>query len=112
MNYLVTQAYSSNKINNGKYFLSEDQLIDISGNKISGFPDFLSNLGIQFQYSDILLKLTAKYVGEFYSDNFDNNLNDYLITYPDFVDYTDNINEAYFAIRYFMGVMNSICLMV
>jgi len=88
-------TYSSNKINNGKYFLSEDQLIDISGNKISGFPDFLSNIGIQFQYSDILLKLTAKYIGEFYSDNFDDNLNDYLITYPDFVDYTDNKNEAY-----------------
>ena len=94
-------SYSDNAIDNGKHFLSEDQWIDISGNKISGFPDFLSNLGIQFQHSDILLKLNAKYVGEFYSDNFDSNLKDYLITYPNFVDYSDNKNDAYFVLDFY-----------
>jgi iron complex outermembrane receptor protein len=91
-------SYSRNTISEGKHYLSETESIDISGNKISGFPEFLSNLGIQFNYSDILLKLNAKYVGEFYSDNFDNNLNNYLITFPDFVDYSDNKNDAYFVL--------------
>jgi iron complex outermembrane receptor protein len=94
-------TYSSNNIKIGKHFLSETEWIDISGNKISGFPDFLTNLGIQFNYSNILMKLNAKYVGEFYSDNFDNNLKSYLITYPDFVDYSDNINESYFVVDFY-----------
>ncbi len=64
-------SYSSNTITEGLYYLSETESIDISGNKISGFPELLSNLGIQFNYSNILLKLNAKYVGEFFSDNFD-----------------------------------------
>ena len=91
-------SYSRNTISDGKHYLSETESIDISGNKISGFPEFLSNIGIQFNYSDIFLKLNAKYVGEFYSDNFDNNLNDYLLAYPDFVEYNDNKNEAYFVV--------------
>jgi len=94
-------SYSRNTISEGKHYLSENESIDISGNKISGFPDFLSNLGIQFQYSNIMLKLNAKYVGEFYSDNFDNNLKDYLISLPAFVDYDDNKNEAYFVIDFY-----------
>lgn len=94
-------SYSRNTIRKGKHYLSENESIDISGNKISGFPDFLSNLGVQFQYSNIMLKLNAKYVGEFYSDNFDNNLKDYLISFPAFVDYVDNKNEAYFVVDFY-----------
>ncbi|MBK7497937.1 MAG: TonB-dependent receptor [Ignavibacteriales bacterium] len=94
-------SYSRNTISEGKHYLSENESIDISGNKISGFPDFLSNLGVQFQYSNIMLKLNAKYVGEFYSDNFDNNLKDYLISFPAFVDYVDNKNEAYFVVDFY-----------
>lgn len=91
-------SYSRNKISDGTHYLSETESINISGNKISGFPEFLLNVGFQFNYSDIFIKLNAKYVGEFYSDNFDNNLKDYLVTYPDFVEYNDNKNEAYLVI--------------
>lgn len=108
-------SYSRNTISEGKHYLSEIKSIDISGNKISGFPEFLSNLGIQFNYSDVLLKLNAKYVGEFYSDNFDDNLNNYLFTFPDFVDYSDNKNDAYLVLDFhgsyefnlFNGLTNS-----
>lgn len=94
-------SYSRNTISEGKHYLSENELIDISGNKISGFPELLSNLGIQFNYSNILLKLNAKFVGEFYSDNFDNDLKDYLISFPSFVDYDDNKNEGYFVLDFY-----------
>ncbi len=50
---------------------------------------------------DYIYRLTGKYVGDFYSDNYDKNLSDYLKTYPGFADYTDNKNEAYFVADFF-----------
>jgi iron complex outermembrane recepter protein len=94
-------SYSSNKINEGKHYLKNNSVIDLSGNKISGFPDFLSNLGITIQHSNFLLKLNAKYVGKFYSDNFDEKLQSYSLTYPYFVDYSDNQNDSYFVVDLF-----------
>ena len=38
----------------------------------------------------------AKYLGKFYSDNYDENLTKYLKLYPAFVEYTDNVVEPYF----------------
>ena len=94
-------SYSKNKINTGKYFISDTESIDISNNTISGFPEFLSNFGIQLSPDNFYFKLNAKYVGKFYSDNFANNLKDYLIIYPDFVDYSDNINDSYFVMDFY-----------
>lgn len=94
-------SYSKNKITNGKYFISDTESIDISNNSISGFPEFLSNIGVQFTVNKLFMKINAKYVGEFYSDNFDDNLKDYLITFPDFVDYNDNKNKAYFVVDFY-----------
>jgi iron complex outermembrane receptor protein len=47
------------------------------------------------------LKLTGKYVGKMYSDNFDNKLKEYLNRYGAFVDYNDNINDAYFVFDFY-----------
>lgn len=94
-------TYSNNEIKKGKYFLRGGKFIDLSGNKISGFPDILANFGIQFSYNNLFLKLSGKYVGKMYSDNFDNKLNDYLKTFPNFVDYTDNVNDAYFVMDFY-----------
>ena len=38
----------------------------------------------------------AKYLGKFYSDNYDDNLNKYLNLFPGFVEYSDNVVEPYF----------------
>ena len=89
-------TYSSNKIQTGRYYLDSENYIDLSGNRITGFPDFLANIGIVYQQGGLYLRYTGKYVGDFYSDNYDQNLNDYLSQFPGFVDYTDNLNEAYF----------------
>jgi len=37
----------------------------------------------------------------FYSDNFDNELNRYLLSYPGFVEYSDNVNDSYFVMDFF-----------
>lgn len=105
-------SYSKNKITNGKYFISETESIDISNNSISGFPEFLFNLGLQYNHNNIFIKLNAKYVGKFYSDNFDGRLSEYLIQFPGFIDYTDNINDAYFTMDLFtsyeVNLLNSL----
>ncbi|NWG27805.1 MAG: TonB-dependent receptor [Ignavibacteriaceae bacterium] len=94
-------TYSQNKIVRGKYFDQSGASIDLSGNRISGFPDFMFNFGIIFLQSDLYLRLNGRYVGKFYSDNFDDNLKAYLIEFPGFVDYSDNINEEYFTADFY-----------
>jgi outer membrane receptor protein involved in Fe transport len=42
------------------------------------------------------MKLTGKYVGAFYSDNYDNKLTNYLAALGSFVSYSDNKNPPYF----------------
>lgn len=92
---------SNNEIKKGKYYLSANDFIELNGNSISGFPDLLANFGIQFKRSELFLKLTGKYVGKMYSDNFDVKLKDYLNSYGNFVDYNDNVNDAYFVFDFY-----------
>jgi len=94
-------TYSKNTIDEGRYFIDADNSIDLSGNRISGFPDFLANFGANFTYNNLYARLTGKYVGDFYSDNYDKNLNDYLSQYPDLTDYTENKNDAYFVADFY-----------
>lgn len=94
-------TYSVNEIKKGKYFINSSDFIELSGNRISGFPDVLANFGLQFKYDNLFLKLTGKYVGKMFSDNFDNKLKDYLITFPGFVDYVDNVNDSYFVMDFY-----------
>ncbi len=105
-------SYSKNKITTGKYFISDAESIDISDNSISGFPDFLSNIGVQYNLKSLFLKLNAKYVGRFYSDNFDENISSYLVQFPGFIDYNDNVNDEYFVVdlygSYEMNLFNSL----
>lgn len=92
---------SKNKIDEGKYFINQNQSIDLSGNSISGFPETLANIALQFQDKGIFLKLNAKYVGKFYSDNFDIKLMDYLNQFQNFVSYNDNINDSYLVMDFY-----------
>jgi iron complex outermembrane recepter protein len=94
-------SYSKNKIVEGKHYLSESVWLSLNDNRISGFPDFMANFGMQFNYSGFLLKLNSKYVGKFYSDNFSDKLSEYLLVNPGFVDYDDNVNDAYFVVDLF-----------
>lgn len=88
---------SKNFINRGNYFSDALASIDLNGNRIGGFPDFLANLIMGYKLQNFYVKLSGKYVGKFYSDNFDSKLVDYLKLNPGFVEYSDNVNDAYFA---------------
>lgn len=89
-------TYSKNKINEGNYFIDANNSINLSGNNISGFPEFLANIGLKYENEHVYFQLKGKYVGKFYSDNYSDNLNNYLTKFPGFVGYSDNINDAYF----------------
>jgi iron complex outermembrane receptor protein len=99
---------SKNSIEEGNAFIEYDvtedstavSKLNLNGNKISGFPDFLANFGISYRKDGVFLQFTGKYVGEFFSDNYDENLLQYLSAYPAFVDYNDNKNEAYFTANF------------
>ncbi len=92
---------SKNTIEDGKFFVDENNSIDLSGNRITGFPDLLANLGVTYNDMGFYLRLTGKYLGKFYSDNYDENLGSYLQQYPGFVGYSDNVNESYFVSDFF-----------
>jgi len=95
-NVFANISMSNNTIKEGRYFIDSLSSINLSGNKISGFPGFLFNFGIAYEVNKLFLKITGKYVGEFYSDNYDKNINTYLASYGDFVSYSDNKNPSYF----------------
>jgi len=103
---------SKNKITNGRYFLSGSSSINLSGNSISGFPEFLTNVGIQYRQRNFYAQFTGKYVGKFYSDNYGGNLSSYLQKHPAFVSYTDNVNDAYLTasllVSYKFNLFNSL----
>ncbi len=92
---------SRNTIEEGKFFIDSDDFIDLNGNRITGFPDFLANFGISYNDFGLYLRLTGKYVGEFFSDNYDKNLALYNQQFTGFTDYSDNLNEAYFVSDFF-----------
>ncbi|MBU1097153.1 MAG: TonB-dependent receptor [Bacteroidetes bacterium] len=93
-------ALSKNYINKGVYFISENQSIDLKDNNISGFPDVTANIILSMNYRGFFAQLSGKYVGAFFSDNYDDNLTDYLVDHPGFVDYYDNKVDAYFTANF------------
>ncbi|GAB6281503.1 MAG: hypothetical protein STSR0008_02430 [Ignavibacterium sp.] len=110
---IFNATYSKNYFDKGNTFISYTNpitqtdtvgIIDLSKNSISGFPEFLGNISLNFSKGNIFTQLVGKYVGDFYSDNYDNQLNDYLIKYPDFVSYSDNKNDSYFVLNFSGGI--------
>ncbi len=101
---ILNGSYSKNYIKKGKTFIkyknqNGDKVVtdlDLSENRISGFPDLTFNAILKFKYKGFGAQFFAKYVGGFYSDNYDQNLSEYLTKYPSFVSYKDNKVDAYF----------------
>ncbi len=94
-------TWSKNYINKGDYFIDQNNFIDLSGNRINGFPDFLFNFGLSYNNNGLFAQLMGRYIGKFYSDNYDSKLSEDLAKHPGFVSYTDNVNDAYFTADFF-----------
>ncbi|MCK9426330.1 MAG: TonB-dependent receptor [Ignavibacteriaceae bacterium] len=106
---ILNATYSQNKIIEASSYQvipgtrSVDYIADISlnNNTIGGFPKYLGNISLRYSVSNLFFQVDGKYVGKFYSDNYGDKLNDYLSKYPNFVDYSDNVNDAYFVVNLF-----------
>lgn len=98
---IMNSTLSKNIIRKGKYYVNATTFFDLNNNRISGFPDVLTNFIVNYKMNDLYLRLTGKYVGKFYTDNFDDKLKDYLAVSPRFVKYIENYNDAYITADFF-----------
>lgn len=103
---IVNGAVSKNYISNGySYLRSEDitfqRRIDLSGNTMGGFPQTTLSGIIQYKKDNLLVGASARYVGEFYTDNYSEALPALLTQYPNLTSYADNIVDAYFVVNAF-----------
>ncbi|MDQ7818490.1 MAG: TonB-dependent receptor [Melioribacteraceae bacterium] len=73
--------------------------LDLSGNRISGFPDLTFNAIFKYNSHGFLTQIAAKLVGEFYTDNYGQSLGVYWKRYPGMTDYTDNKVNSYFVVN-------------
>jgi len=96
---VMNGSYSNNYISEGKRYLSTDEFIDLRDNPISGFPEVTFNAILKYRNEGFLTQIFAKYVGNFYSDNYGDNLTSYLAQYPGLTGYDDNKVDAYFVVN-------------
>lgn len=103
--FIFNFTYSQNQIVNGENYINyfdaitntdRVEVINLKNNKIAGFPNVLANAILNYRANGFFSQIKLKYVGEFYSDNYDDKLSSLLALHPQFVSYTDNKNDAYF----------------
>ena len=108
---LFNGSYSRNYISRGETFIEYKDpktgkinvaALNLADNRISGFPEITFNGILKFQYEGLHMQFSAKYVGDFFSDNYDDKLTQYISSYPGITDYNDNKVDAYF-VSNFMG---------
>jgi len=105
--FITNLSFSKNYISAGETFFNygdRSVFLDLTDNSIAGFSDFMMSTIASFQYNNINLRLSARYIGDFFTDNYDNKIGDYLKDYPGFIDYTDNKVEAYFVANLFFSI--------
>jgi len=106
--FLFNASYSRNFVNQGATYVNSSDLegnpvvreIDLKDNSIAGFPEVTMNAILRGSYSGFLGQVTAKYVGTYYSDNYDDNLLQLLVVNPDFVSYDDNNVDSYLVVNF------------
>lgn len=92
-------SYGKNYISSGKTYLNYDDEvveIDLTDNRISGFPDVTLNGILKFELNNFSTQIFTKYVGDFYSDNYDEELATINSQYPGIIGYGDNKVDGYF----------------
>ncbi len=87
-------------IEGSEYFTNSStgngEKLDLSGNTIGGFPSLILNTIINYRYKELMVQVSGKYHNKSYSDNYSDNLNQYLMLDPFFADYNDNVIDPYF----------------
>lgn len=106
--FIFNASYSKNFVSEGLTFINSEnnegieivKEVDLSDNSIAGFPELTMNAILQANYGGWSGKLSAKYVGEYFSDNYDNDLSSLLLQNPAFVSYNDNKVDSYLVVNF------------
>jgi iron complex outermembrane recepter protein len=109
LEFLVNGSFSKNYISSGKTFVATKNLtgnevvavLDLANNSISGFPKTSLNALLKFTSGNFFAQVSAKYVGEFYTDNYAEQLSNLLKKYPSLTSYKDNLVDSYFVANIF-----------
>jgi iron complex outermembrane receptor protein len=99
----IKKGFEFREYNPLSSFRNASSIIDLSGNRISGFPDVTFNFIIKYSSEKFFAQISNKYVGAYFSDNYDENLSTYISKIPLFTDYTDNKVESYFVTNLFVS---------
>ncbi|MGE5403104.1 MAG: TonB-dependent receptor [Ignavibacteriales bacterium] len=103
--FALNGTYGKNYISEGQTFIKFKDpatgsksvaLLKLDGNQISAFPEILLNGTLKVNYGGFLGILSMRYVGKYYSDNYDRNLQEYSKLFPGFVSYDDNVVDPYY----------------
>jgi iron complex outermembrane recepter protein len=110
INFIFNASYSKNYVSDGITFINSSDIegnsiikeLDLADNSIAGFPELTMNAILKANYNGLAGQLSAKFVGDYFSDNYDENLSQLLSENIDFVDYSDNKVDSYLVMN-FMG---------
>lgn len=80
---------------------SQVATLNLADNTISGFPKATFNGILKLSFDNLFVQLTAKYVGQFYTDNYGSKLGEYNSLYPGITNYSDNVVDPYFVASLF-----------
>jgi iron complex outermembrane receptor protein len=106
--FVFNGSLSKNYISSGSTFvkyrdsnsgIKKTTQLNLSNNRISGFPDVTFNALLKYNHNGLFSQIEFKYVGEFFTDNYDSNLLEYTQKYPVIIDYVDNKVDGYFIIN-------------
>jgi len=101
LDIILNGSYSRNLISKGYAYLSSSNSnlpvkVDLSSNMISGFPDVTFNAVVKYSYDDLFLQASIKYVGKYFTDNYDTKLAELRKSFPAITNYSDNRVDPYF----------------
>ncbi len=100
--FIFNASFSKNYISKGSTFItynSNSVKIDLSKNNIAGFPGTTINAILKGHFKGFAIQLSAKYVGDYFSDNFYKNFKELQNKYKGFVSYNDNKVDNYFVVN-------------
>jgi len=108
IDFIFNASYSNNIIKDGSTFINSSDIegnpivreLDLSDNSIGGFPEVIMNAILRGTYKGFNGQLSAKFVGDYFSDNYDERLSRLLVENPGFVGYTDNKVDSYLVVNF------------
>jgi len=106
LDIIFNGSFSRNYISRGSAYVGastseEPVLIDLTDNSIAGFPDLTLNAILKYNSDNFLFQGTIKYVGAFFTDNYDSKLAGLLNSVPGITDYSDNRVDPYLVANIF-----------